>query len=212
MVRFDKERGALVHKDALALLRARVLEAVDAYHAAEPLKPGIGREELRSKLPPSVSARLFHLVVESLVEEKALAGDREAVRRPAHDPRKSEEANGLGPLAERVAARFRDAALQPPRQAELAAELGDAAGVRDAIELLLRGGRLVKVQDLYFDRAALDALRAKLVAFLGEKGQITAQEWKELVGATRKFTIPLAEHFDAEKVTLRVGEIRKLRR
>ena len=44
------------------------------------------------------------------------------------------------------------------------------------------------------------------------QGQITAQEWKELVGATRKFTIPLAEHFDAEKVTLRVGEIRKLRR
>jgi selenocysteine-specific elongation factor len=31
------------------------------------------------------------------------------------------------------------------------------------------------------------------------------------VGATRKFAIPLAEYFDAEKVTLRVGDLRKLR-
>jgi selenocysteine-specific elongation factor len=49
------------------------------------------------------------------------------------------------------------------------------------------------------------------VAALREKGQITAQEWKELVGASRKFAIPLAEYFDAEKVTMRVGEVRKLR-
>jgi selenocysteine-specific elongation factor len=32
-----------------------------------------------------------------------------------------------------------------------------------------------------------------------------------MVGATRKYTIPLAEHFDAEKLTLRVGDLRKRR-
>jgi len=213
VVRFDKERGAVIHKDSLAHLRERVLEAVDAYHAAEPLKPGIGREELRSKLPPQVSPRLFHLVVESLVEEKVLAGDREAVKRPGHDVRASEQAKGLGPLAERVAEKFRAGALSPPRPAEVVAALGVEAGaVKEAIDLLVRAGRLTKVQDLYFDKAALSALRERLIAFLVEKGQISAQEWKELVGATRKFTIPLAEHFDAEKVTLRVGEVRKLRR
>jgi selenocysteine-specific elongation factor len=67
------------------------------------------------------------------------------------------------------------------------------------------------VQDLLFHRAAVDALAQKLVAFLREHGKITPQEWKDLVGATRKFAIPLAEHFDAEKLTLRVGDTRKLR-
>jgi selenocysteine-specific elongation factor len=213
VVRFDKERGGVIHADALAALRARAQSAVEAYHAAEPLKPGMGREELRSKLPPSVGPRIFHLVVESLLESGALVGDRETVRRPGHDVRASQEQKGITPLAERVAARYREAALSPPRPAELVVALGaDAAAVKEAIDLLTRGGGLVKVQDLHFDRAAVDDLRARLRAFLAERGQITPQEWKEMVGATRKFAIPLAEHFDGEKVTLRVGEVRKLRR
>ena len=57
----------------------------------------------------------------------------------------------------------------------------------------------------------IDALRGKLVAFLEQHGTIDAQEWKELTGASRKFTIPLAEYFDGEKLTLRVGEVRRLR-
>ena len=32
-----------------------------------------------------------------------------------------------------------------------------------------------------------------------------------MTGVSRKFSIPLAEHFDGEKLTLRVGEVRKLR-
>ena len=40
---------------------------------------------------------------------------------------------------------------------------------------------------------------------------IDAQQWKDLTGASRKFTIPLAEYFDAEKLTLRVGDVRRKR-
>ena len=75
----------------------------------------------------------------------------------------------------------------------------------------MRGGSLVRMKDLVFHTAAVDALRDKLVAHLKAHAQITPQEWKELVGASRKFAIPLAEHFDGEKLTMRVGEVRKLR-
>jgi len=212
IVRFDKERGAVVHRSILEQLRARALAAVDAYHAAEPLKPGLPREALRTQLSDQLSPRLFHVVMESLVEEGALSSDREVARRPAHDVAASQKAKGMAPDAERVARLFRETQLTPPRLAEAAQTLGlDERSVKEAVELLVRGGTLVKVQDLVFDRGALEVLRGKLVAYLREKKQITAQEWKDLVGATRKFTIPLAEHFDAEKVTIRVGEIRKLR-
>ena len=65
--------------------------------------------------------------------------------------------------------------------------------------------------DLCFDRAAVDALAARLRAHLSAHPEITAQQWKELSGVTRKYAIPLAEHFDAEKLTLRVGDVRRLR-
>jgi selenocysteine-specific elongation factor len=54
-------------------------------------------------------------------------------------------------------------------------------------------------------------LRGRLVAFLDAHKTIDAQQWKDLTGASRKFTIPLAEFFDAEKLTLRVGEVRRKR-
>jgi selenocysteine-specific elongation factor len=212
VIRFDRERGAVVHKDVLDELRARMLAVVDAFHGAFPLKPGMPREALRSQLPPALSPRLFHLAMESLVDEGALAADRELARRPGHSVAEEQRARGLAPSVERVATLYRESALTPPRPAEVVAKLQlDEPAVKSAIELLARGGTLVRITDLHFDRSALDALRGRLVAFLREKKQITAQEWKDLVGATRKFTIPLAEYFDAEKVTLRVGEIRKLR-
>ena len=65
---------------------------------------------------------------------------------------------------------------------------------------------------MYFDRHAIDALRERLVGYLKEHREITTQAFKELVGQSRKFVIPLSEYFDRERVTLRVGEKRVLRK
>ncbi|MGZ3478202.1 MAG: SelB domain-containing protein, partial [Polyangiales bacterium] len=51
----------------------------------------------------------------------------------------------------------------------------------------------------------------RLVAYLKEHGSITTGAFKDLVGSSRKYVVPLAEWFDGQKVTLRVGEVRKLR-
>ncbi len=115
-------------------------------------------------------------------------------------------------LAERYATMVAAAGLQPPRPSDAAVALGvSLRELEQAIAVLVRQARIARVQTLYFDVAQLDSLRARLVGYLRAHGEITAQEWKELVAASRKFTIPLAEHFDAERVTLRVGDKRRLR-
>jgi selenocysteine-specific elongation factor len=168
------------------------------------------REELRAKVASDV--KLLHLVVESLATDGALVADRDTVRLPAHDPARDQARAGLAPLAERTLAVYAEAALQPPRPVEAAATLGvDPRELGPVIDLLVRGGSLVRMKDLVFHAPAIDALRDKLVAHLKAHAQISPQEWKDLVGASRKFTIPLAEHFDGEKLTMRVGEVRKLR-
>jgi selenocysteine-specific elongation factor len=218
LVRFDVERGAVAHERALAELAAAALAAVKAFHEAQPRQPGIGREELRSKLPPHAPPRLVHTVVESLRARGALVAERDLVRLPEHV---ADAPATAGPnLRQRITALYAGARLQPPRHPEVPALLaaagpapGSAAEVREALELLARDGTLVRVSpELFFARAAIDDLRARLVAYLAEHGTITAQAFKELCGASRKFSIPLAEHFDGEKVTLRVGEIRRLRK
>ena len=59
--------------------------------------------------------------------------------------------------------------------------------------------------------AVLAELRARLVAFLDQHREITPQQWKELTATSRKYSIPLAEYFDGEKLTLRVGDVRRRR-
>jgi len=214
IIRVDRDRGLVVARTAFDALRAAALAAVDAHHAARPLDPGLGREELRTRLVGAEGdPRLCHAVVESLERDGELEIARDVVRRRGHDPARAQAATTLAPLAERLGALYREAALQPPRPVEAAAALAaDRAEVERALELLARGGVVTRIKDLFFHAEALAALRARLVAFLDERGQITPQEWKELVGGSRKFAIPLAEHYDAEKVTLRIGDIRKIRR
>jgi selenocysteine-specific elongation factor len=210
VIRYDKERGALISDAALASVKQRAVAAVAAFHAAQPLAAGMPREELRAKVAGDV--KLLHLVLESLAGDGALVADRDTVRLPAHDPARDQARAGLAPLAERTLALYAQAALQPPRPVEAAATLAvDPRELAPVIDLLVRGGSLVRMKDLVFHAPAIDALRDKLVAHLKAHTQISPQEWKDLVGASRKFTIPLAEHFDAEKLTMRVGEVRKLR-
>jgi selenocysteine-specific elongation factor len=66
--------------------------------------------------------------------------------------------------------------------------------------------------DLFYSSGALSGLREKLVAYLGEKGEITPPEYRDLTGLSRKFLIPLLEYFDSEKLTIRVGDKRVARR
>ena len=210
IVRYDKERGAFVAKAALDELKHDAAAAVDAFHAAQPLAPGMPREELRAKVSPDV--RLLHLVLESLAATGGLVVDRDTVRRAEHDPARTRAQEALAPLAERALALFAAAALQPPRAVEAAATLAVTPdALQPVLDMLVRGGSLVRVKDLLFHAPAVDALRDKLRAHFAAARELTPQQWKELVGASRKFAIPLAEHFDGEKLTMRVGEVRKLR-
>jgi selenocysteine-specific elongation factor len=112
-----------------------------------------------------------------------------------------------------VLATLDQAGIEPPRPKELPALLGLAEpAVKTALDKLVAQKLVVKVKpDLFMHARTVDAIRGKLVAFLDAHGTIDAQQWKDLTGASRKFTIPLAEYFDAEKLTLRVGDVRRKR-
>jgi selenocysteine-specific elongation factor len=155
-------------------------------------------------------ARLFQRLLAAAVEGGALAVAGDLVRLPGHQAAGS---GAGGALKDQVAAELARGGLTPPFLADLPGRVqGRPDEVAAVCKLLVAEGRAVRVTaDLHYDAAALQALRARLVAWLQERRQITTQEFKELVGATRKHVIPLAEHFDQEKVTLRVGDHRILR-
>ena len=73
----------------------------------------------------------------------------------------------------------------------------------------MKEGVLVKVKEgLYFHKNAVETLEKELVDFLKSNGEITTPRFKEMTGASRKYTIPLIEYFDRNQVTVRVGDSR----
>jgi len=209
-VTYDGPQGRWIEAAAYRRLAGFVEQHVTDYHGKNPTEPGIKKEELLGRLPWGVDARLLAKLLADLTEGRtvAVSGDRVALfgRRVA-----------LGGTDERLAKQAEQAVvegmLSPPTTGEMAESLSvKEADVKKLLSVAARDGRIVRVKEnLYFDRGVIADLKARLVSHLTETGDITTQQFKDLTGASRKYTIPLLEYFDSEKVTVRVGEVRKLR-
>ena len=117
-------------------------------------------------------------------------------------------------IKEKIIRTYRDSGLQPPYFKELTAELKtDAKDAKNVLMVLVKEGIMVKVkEDLFFHADTVQALQERLATFLKSHGEIATPQFKEMTGASRKYTIPLLEYFDATNFTIRVGDIRQLRK
>lgn len=210
LIQTDRERRIYVHGDPFQALVGSVANQLAAYHREHPLKPGMSMEELRSKFPPEVGQKLFAQVLNRLIKDERLAREGDLIRSADH-------AVALGvdesELRGRLLETYRAAALTPPNFSVLCREMGIAEKAAEPVLMTLRNeGRVARVaDDLFFHAEALADLRKRVAAFLREKGEMTTPDFKALAGVSRKYLIPLIEHLDAENLTIRVGEVRKLR-
>ncbi|MEW6770814.1 MAG: selenocysteine-specific translation elongation factor [Bacillota bacterium] len=196
--------------DAVAYrdLQEKVRKLLRAYHRDHPLREGYPREELRSRLLPDLSGRVFQALLQ------ALAGDGMVRLQPqvvAAADFTGEPSPAAARVLERLAEVYRQAGFQPPNWADAAAQAGVPEGAAEYLAYLLRAGTLVKVgEDLFFHREALQEIEEKVVAALRERGEITVGEVRDLLNTSRKYALPLLEYFDAKRVTRRVGDKRVL--
>ncbi len=208
------ERGELVRLGALLVCggafqqaQAQVLAALAAYHDANPLVPGISREELRAatRLGPEV----FTGVLETLAKANQLTLSGELVTASGRGVvMKDEEAESKRVIENA----FANAGLKVPALNEVLAGLKvDRGRAQKIVTLLLRDKVLVKLaDDLVFHRSALEELRRLMAAHKAKSARIDVGQFKDLAGVTRKYAIPLLEYLDRERVTRRVGDAREI--
>jgi len=207
----DRENRQYLHRNSFQHLRQDLLRFLEDYHKRNPLKAGMPREELKSKLPPVLNPKLFNLLMQQMIKEKQIQASEDTVRLASHKVALGEDQESL---RGKIQAAYKTSGLQPPYFRELSRQLdSDPNRAKDVLMLMVEEGKLVKVkEDLYFDAAAVEKLKNRLVEFLHAQGEISTPQFKEMTGVSRKYLIPLIEHFDAQNVTIRIGDIRKLRK
>jgi len=208
LIQWDKENKSIIHHQELFNLSRAIEQELEGYHQVNPLKSGLLKEELKSRLPQIREAKLFNFLLIQLAEQKILVQEKELVRLINHKVQLQEDQQTVRDSLEEV---YLKSGLQPPYFKELAEKFTKGQS-RPVLELMVKEGKLVKVkEDLYFHKQAIEELKKKLIHWLKEKGEITTPEFKDLTQTSRKYTIPLLEYFDAVQVTMRVEDKRLLR-
>ncbi|MBM3131712.1 MAG: selenocysteine-specific translation elongation factor [Chloroflexi bacterium] len=180
----------------------RVTEAsrkvTEVYHAQFPLRTGIPKEELRSRLnlPPAH----FTAVLQRLITEKAIAEEKALVKLPSHEPKLSAkqqaEVNAFLKL-------LTQNPYSPP---------GESIPEGELLNMLADTRRIVKVsENVVFAASAYDEMVRRIVERIKSSGKITVAEVRDMFQTSRKYALALMEHLDEQKITRRVGDERVLR-
>ncbi len=184
-------------------LRGRVETILDSFHKQFPLRRGIPREELKSRL--KVTPRVFNAVIKKLVESNALVDARGAVSRPGYEIKfdVSQQAR-----VQELMRKFAKNPYATPSIKECQAEVGE-----EIVSALLEIGELVAVSaDVIFRKQDYDEMVEKIQIAIHQKGQVTLGEVRDMLGTTRKYIQTLLEYLDSIGVTMRAGDARILRK
>jgi selenocysteine-specific elongation factor len=210
IIQVDRENRVFVHASRFEELKQKAVALLGAYHKEHPLKAGMIKEVFKAQLPRDVDIRIFNLLVQTLVKSDTIVQEKEIVRLADHEIALEADQKDLRDKIENT---YESSGLQPPYVKDLVTSVGQNAGhIKDVLGHMLQEGILVKVKDdLFFHKTAIHGLKNRLVDFLRENGDISTPKLKEMTGVSRKYMIPLIEYFDDTKVTIRVGDVRKLR-
>ncbi len=187
-------------------LKSRTDELLGQFAEASPLDWGMSAEELRTRLSKKLERGVLDAVLGALADEGRISKRGDLVRFGSGDVDLTDEQSRL---ADEIEARLRTAGATPPTLDELKHELG-GKDFDAIIKLLAETGRILKVTTtLFFHPDAVAEMR-KVIAdyFGGGETQLGVPQFKDMVGVTRKYAIPLLEYFDREGTTMRSGNVR----
>lgn len=188
------EAGAYVMDvDAAVEVATRAKAELEGYHNSNPLRPGMPVAELVSRLgvEESVVVAVIRNSDQIEIEEGVARSRGFGAGLSTTDEEQWQE-------AQTILAR----GLTVPKRSELGLD-------QELVHLLVRTGRMVDVSpDLLYLPSQIEEMRA---ALRGLPGEFTVADFRDHLGLTRKYAVPLLEFFDREGVTVRNGDLRRLR-
>ena len=213
IVLIDKEKRLYIHSKAVESLSEEIISHLETYHSANPLKEGMPKQELKSKLKQlkNKEPKIFNIVLARLVKDGKIVQEENNVRLAGHEVALKVD---LQDIKKKITTIYKKSGLTPPFFRNICKDLEvDEKTALSVLHILIDEKAIVKTKDdLYFDSTAIEDIQKKLVKFIESKGEITTPEFKDMTKISRKFVIPLIEYFDSINLTIRVGDTRQLRK
>jgi len=194
--------NTLLHSDVYNGLSKSILETLEIFHRDNPLSPGMPKEELRAQM--RINPEIWGNWLSSM---EPVVVDKDVARLRSFKAASSDSSAASSRILEMLGkARF-----QPPTKEELSEALSIPQKLTtDMLKLMSKEGALVRINDsMYIAASAYNELISLLRAFFARKPDMTVAEFRDILGTTRKYALPFLEYLDSNKITLRVGDVRK---
>ncbi len=198
-----KVNNHLFHIDVFKNFKTSLINLLTDFHRLNPLKDGLPKEELRVKLGVERFPEILLLL--SKVDEVSIEGNIVKL--------KSASKEEVDPKLERkIISEIGQKQFQPPFKEELAKNLNmPEPKIGDILKILTKEGKVVRINDaLYITKENYERMLNLLRDFFSKKQDMTVSEFRTMLNTTRKYAIDYLEYLDSNKITLRIGETRKL--
>lgn len=201
--RLIKLDNRLLHFDVYRDITSAILNTVRDSHKKNPLIPGVQKEELRTQL--KVPREIWGAMLSAI---KDIAAEKDIVH--LRDFRAASTDESL--ISSGIISVLEKARFQPPSKEEVSEALNvPIKTVTDMLKLLSKEGKLVRINDsLYITASVHNEMLGILRSFYAGHPSMTVAEFRDLLGTSRKYALPFLEYLDSNKMTLRVGDVRKL--
>lgn len=201
--RLIKLDNRLLHIDVYRNITSAILNTVRDSHKKNPLIPGIQKEELRTQL--KVPREIWGALLSAI---KDIAAEKDIVH--LRDFRAASTDESL--ISSGIISVLEKARFQPPSKEEVSEALNvPIKTVTDMLKLLSKEGKLVRINDsMYITASVHTEMLGILRSFYAGHPSMTVAEFRDLLGTSRKYALPFLEYLDSNKMTLRVGDVRKL--
>ena len=196
--------GRLLHKEGFNGFSGKVISALGAFHKENPLKQGMSKEAVRA-LFRGLEQKMFEALLALLNE---VAVEKDMLRLKSFHISLSEDKRLLKDRIIKVLAK---AAFQPPTKEELAVAVSvKKEEIDELLKIMASEKSLVRINDsMYITTADYELMIENLGKFFSSKNEMTVGEFRDLLGTSRKYALPFLEYLDSNRITLRVGEVRK---
>ena len=186
-------------------LTAQISGILSSFHQAYPLRVGMLRGELQSRL--KLETGLFNKVIEQAQQEQILEAIETTVWLNGHTPRFSQTQQQA---MDTLLAQFHRRPFATPSPKESLPVLGNDENLLNA---LIETGKLMRLSsDVLFLPETYEGFVVWLQSYVAEQGSVTVAQVRDAFDTSRKYALALLEYSDAQGLTRRVGDERILRK
>lgn len=197
-----------IHKEEIERIKNIAKLLLEKFHEEFPLKKGIKREELRTKLRPNLQIQYMDRILNQLINQGILKENDGYISLADFEIKVNDSSQKV---YDEILSTFLTSGFTPPTPDEVALKYPKIKNTSQMLSKMITDGELIRLSEkIYMSKAKVDQALEIVKKLYNEKNEIILSDFRDQLQTSRKFALAILEYFDNKKITKKNGDSRTL--